>query len=412
MAFLYNFFIQLYILAIKIASIFNSKAAKALKGRKNWKEKLSAQIDPDEQWIWMHCSSLGEFEQGRPVFEALKKKFPDHKFALSFFSPSGYEIRKNYEYADVVFYLPFDTKRNARELAKILQPKYWILVKYDYWFNHLNAQYNAKTKIIVISAIFRPNQIYFKLSGQWMTKRLKKYIHHFFVQDKNSKKLLEKSGIHQVSVAGDTRLDRVKSIAKQTEKLDWVEKFKAKKNLIVIGSSWAQDEKLWIDYLNKYPPMNWKIIFAPHEINIKHIQNLRKNLESESLLFSDLKPDDNLKDADILVVDSIGMLSKIYASADLAYVGGGFNKSGVHNTLEPAVFGVPVIIGPNFKKFNEVKQMRNIGIVHSIKNYFEFEQLIMNLFVNDDKRVNVAKLAQNMFEEEISATQIIVDALD
>lgn len=412
MSFLYNFFIQLYILAIKIASLFNVKAAKALKGRKKWKEKLQSQIDPNEKWIWMHCSSLGEFEQGRPVFEALKKKFPDHKFALSFFSPSGFEIRKNYELADLIFYLPFDTQRNARELAKILKPKYWILVKYDYWFNHLKEQHKVNTKIIVISAIFRPKQIYFKLSGKWMTKKLKKYIYRFFVQDKNSKSLLEKVGIRQVVVAGDTRLDRVKIIANQTEKLNWVERFKGKNNLIVIGSSWAQDEKLWIDYLNKYPPLNWKIIFAPHEINSKHIQNLKKNLESETLLYSEIEDHNNLAKKDVLIIDAIGFLSKIYASADLAYVGGGFNKSGVHNTLEPAVFGVPVIIGPNFKKFNEVKQMKSIGIVHSIKNYFEFEQLIMNLFVNDDKRENVARIAHDLFDDQLSATQIIVDELD
>lgn len=409
---LYNFFIQIYILAIRLAALFNSKAAKGLKGRKNWKQNLTSQIDTNENWIWMHCSSLGEFEQGRPVIEALRKKFPDHKLALSFFSPSGFEVQKNYKMADVVFYLPFDTQKNARELAGILKPKYWILVKYDYWFNHLKEQKKINTKIIVVSSIFRSNQVYFKFTGKWMIQKLKKYIHHFFVQDRNSKNLLEKVGISNVTVAGDTRLDRVKSIALETKKLDWVEKFKGKRKLIVVGSSWSRDEKLWIDYINKYPPLNWKIIFVPHEIDLKHIQSLRNKIETESILFSEIKETSDLDRIDVLMVDAIGYLSKIYASADFAYVGGGFNKSGVHNTLEPAVFGIPVVIGPNFKKFYEVKQMKKLGIVHSIKNYLEFEHLIMNLTVNDEKRNNISKIANELFSEQLSATQIIMDKLN
>src|SRR5690606_136052 len=213
MSLLYNFFIQLYISGMKLVALFNPKAKKAINGRVNWEENLKKKIDKNDSWIWMHCSSLGEFEQGRPVFEALKQQFPDHKLALSFFSPSGYEIRKDYDLADVVFYIPFDTPGNAKKLSNILQPDFWILVKYDYWYNHLKRQRAIGTKIFVISAIFRENQIYFNPYGRWMINSLKDSLSYFFVQDENSKLLLENKGVQKVKVAGDTRYDRVKSIA-------------------------------------------------------------------------------------------------------------------------------------------------------------------------------------------------------
>ena len=411
MSFLYQIFIQLYVFGFRVFALFNSKAKKGIVGRKNWEEKLKNSIDPTSDWIWMHCSSLGEFEQGRPVFEALKQQFPHHKLALSFFSPSGYEIRKNYDLADVVFYLPFDTTQNAKKLAQILQPKYWILVKYDYWYNHLREQHKIGTKTIVVSSIFRENQVYFKSHGAWMSENLKKYFSHFFVQDETSEKLLKKIGINQVSVAGDTRYDRVKSIAAETNKLDWVEAFKSDKKLIVIGSSWGDDEQLWVEYVNKHQQPEWKVIFVPHEIKTPNILKLKNELKSTSVLYSEITPEVNLVNQDVIIVDAIGFLSKIYASADLAYVGGGFNKSGVHNTLEPAVFKIPVVIGPNYQKFNEVKVMKSKAIVYPIKNYAEFEQVLLDLTQNEDKRLEVAKAAQDLFDNQQSATDLILSYL-
>lgn len=411
MSFLYQIFIQLYVFGFRIFALFNSKARKGLDGRKNWEDNLRKAIDPASYWIWMHCSSLGEFEQGRPVFEALKKQFPNHKLALSFFSPSGYEIRKNYDLADVVFYLPFDTPKNAKKLAQILQPKYWILVKYDYWYNHLREQHKIGTKTVVVSSIFRENQVYFKSHGSWMSESLKKYISHFFVQDETSEKLLQSIGINQVSVAGDTRYDRVKSIAAETNKLDWVEAFKSDKKLIVIGSSWGDDEQLWVEYLNKHQQPEWKVIFVPHEIKMPNILKLKNDLNATSLLYSEITSEADLAKQDVIIVDAIGFLSKIYASANLAYVGGGFNKSGVHNTLEPAVFKIPVVIGPNYQKFNEVKVMKSKAIVYPIKNYAEFEEVLLDLTQHQEKRLEVAKAAQDLFDNQHSATDLILSYL-
>lgn len=411
MQFLYNFFIHLYQYAFRLAAMFNVKAKKAIEGRQDWEEKLTAQIDPEQDWIWMHCSSLGEFEQGRPVFEALKKEFPNYRLALSFFSPSGYEIRKDYDLADLVFYLPFDTPKNAKKLATLLQPKYWILVKYDYWFNHLKAQHKIGTQVLVISAIFRPNQAYFKAYGQWMTHRLRKYLAHFFVQDEISQQLLQSVDINKVSISGDTRYDRVKQIAQETQALEWVAQFKENKNLIVVGSSWSDDEELWQKYLQTNALENWKTIIVPHEIYPANMQKLKASFQGKTILYSEINDATDLKTFDIIIVDAIGFLSKIYASAELAYVGGGFNKSGVHNTLEPAVFKVPVVIGPNYQKFNEVKVLKAQGVVYPIQDYSSFETTVNRLVSQDTLRSEIGKKAANIFDNQASPTKIIMDYL-
>lgn len=482
---LYGFFIHIYQLAFRLTAWFNPKAKLAVEGRKNWEEKLQNLIDPYKQWIWMHCSSLGEFEQGRPVFEALKAEYPEYKFALSFFSPSGYEIRKDYALADVVFYLPFDTAENAKKLSEIFQPELWILVKYDYWYNHLKFQNQKGTKIIVISAIFRENQIYFKPFGKWLSSELKKYISHFFVQDELSLSLLQKIDIEKVTVSGDTRFDRVKAIAQQTEKLSWIEEFKGNKNLVVVGSSWKEDEELWVKFINETLPKDWKVVIVPHEIRAEKIQKLKESIQKSVVLFSELTnikiqsepdgisaplddrdsasiddcisaslddrgsatldsgisapPDDRetsshdsgisaslddristplddrdlapLEDREILIVDAIGFLSKIYASANIAYVGGGFNKSGVHNTLEPAVFGVPVVIGPNFEKFNEVKLLKENGVIYSFSNYSEFKNTVTELIQNEELRLTIRNKASKVFDDQLPSTQIILNHL-
>lgn len=430
MQMLYNFFIQLYTLGFKVFSLFNTKAKKGLKGRENWEQDLRKHIQPNQNWIWMHCSSLGEFEQGRPIFDKLKEQYPNHKLALSFFSPSGYEIRKNYGLADLVFYLPFDTPTNAQKLSGILKPAFLILVKYDYWYNHLKYQHTIGTKIVVVSAIFRESQVYFKPHGKWMASNLKKYVSHFFVQDEKSKSLLQKINIDQVTVSGDTRFDRVKTIAAQTQKLDWVEDFKANFKLIVIGSSWKDDEDLWVEFINNDLPKDWKIIIAPHEIKADKIKAFRNSINIESILYStNIKRSQNPVigqnpnsviersrdnqtstsfNSQLLIVDAIGFLSKVYASADVAYVGGGFNKSGVHNTLEPAVFGTPVIIGPNYDKFNEVKMLKEKGVIFPISNYAEFKSILLKVIGSQGERRRIQQLAQQVFHSQPLSTQIIL----
>ena len=432
MQLLYNFFIHLYTFAFRLAAFFIPKAKLAVDGRNNWEEDLKRKINVEDDWIWMHCSSLGEFEQGRPVFEALKAEYPAYKLALSFFSPSGYEIRKDYALADAVFYFPFDTAGNAKKLTEIFQPKLWILVKYDYWYNHLKFQYKTGTKIVVISAIFRENQIYFQPYGKWFSSKLKKYISHFFVQNQTSEQLLQKIGIENVTVSGDTRFDRVKSIAAQTETLDWIESFKSDKKLMVVGSSWKDDEDLWVQFINESLPADWKVVIVPHEIKADKIQQLKNSMNKEVVLLSEFSEfnlpfisaplDERTKsknntlgdlggNPDILIVDAIGFLSKIYASADIAYVGGGFNKSGVHNTLEPAVFGVPVVIGPNFEKFNEVKMLKKEGVIYSVSNYPEFKNIMSDLFQNEAKRASIRQKASEVFENQLPSTQIIVNSI-
>lgn len=417
MQFLYNVFIQLFVVGFRVAALFNPKAKKGLDGRKQWEKQLKETISPDNHWIWMHCSSLGEFEQGRPVFEALKHKYPTYQFALSFFSPSGYEIRKNYKEADLVFYLPFDTPNNAKKLAKILKPKIWLLAKYDYWYNHLKYQKRNGTQIMVVSAIFRPNQIYFKPYGKWFAQNLKRNIHHFFVQDATSQELLKNIDIKQITIAGDTRFDRVKSIANQTKPLAWVQEFKGSSHLIVVGSSWKEDEDLWLKFINEKLSSGWKVILVPHEIKSNQIKQLQTLIQKRSILYSELSLSSNLQkstitadinDSKVIIVDAIGFLSQIYASADLAYVGGGFNSSGVHNTLEPTVFGTPTIIGPNYEKFNEVKMLINKGVVFSIQNEEEFEEVVLDLIQHSDKRKAIHTQAKKAFNQQLPSTQIIL----
>uniref|UniRef100_UPI0039A62FC5 3-deoxy-D-manno-octulosonic acid transferase n=1 Tax=Ornithobacterium rhinotracheale TaxID=28251 RepID=UPI0039A62FC5 len=388
---------------MKIAALFSSKAQKAVAGRRNVWEYLRQKITPNQDWVWVHCSSLGEFEQGRPVIEAIREKYPTVKIAVSFFSPSGYEVRKDYPIADAVFYLPFDTPHNAQKLIKILKPKLWVLVKYDYWYNFLDAYKAAGVPIIVISAIFREKQIYFKPYGKFFAQKLKKDLAHFFVQNQKSVQLLAQIGILNASAVGDTRFDRVKEIADQADQLSWVEAFKQGERLFVVGSSWKEDEDFWVKWMNEECPLDWKIIIAPHEMNEKSILALKERFKDEVATY---QKQENLEQAKILIVDAIGFLSKIYAYADIAYVGGGFNKSGVHNTLEPAVFGVPVVIGQNYAKFQEVKDLMAEGALFSVSDYAQFQEIIKKL-ISEDLAIYKMK-TQAVFNRNLGATQKII----
>lgn len=379
-------------------------------GRKNWKQKMKSHIQPEDKIIWVHCSSLGEFEQGRPVIEKAKTEFPNHKIVVSFFSPSGYEVRKNYKGADYIFYLPLDTKQNAKALVKTLHPEILILVKYEYWYNLLKRLQKKKIPVIVISAVIKEKNVFFKAWGSWFRKIIRR-ISHFFVQDQDSKNLLESINFHEVTVSGDTRFDRVKEILNSKNELIFVEKFKGNSKLIVAGSTWPDDDEILTDFINSKLPEDWKIIFAPHNIDQKKIIQLKEKLKLPTTIYTQLK-EEELTDSRVLIVDTIGILTKIYAYADVSYVGGGFTKTGVHNTLEPAVFGVPIIFGPNYQRYFEAIELIENEAAVKFENQFEFDEKMSNLIENESERNRRGKIAYDLIQSKPNSTQLILNYLN
>lgn len=400
-------------MALKLASNFNEKAELWVNGRKNWEEKIASKISKTDKVLWVHCSSLGEFEQGRPIIEALKEKYPTHKIAVSFFSPSGYEIRKNYQGADVIFYLPLDTKSNAEKLIKVLHPEILILVKYEYWFNLITELHQQNIPTIVVSSIFRESQNFFKKDGKnWFAKKLS-LINHFFVQNQKSKDLLDSIQIIQNTIVGDTRFDRVKQIVHQDNKLDFMNDFKQNSKLIVVGSSWPKDEELFVNLINQKLTDDWKIVFAPHNLNDAEINSFLSKINQKAVKFSDLEKTakQDLIDSKIFILNTIGILSKVYSYADITYIGGGFGV-GIHNTLEAVTFGTPVIFGPKYKKFQEAVDLIEIGGGFSIANRHEFDT-IMNRLMNDENfRKESGKKAGDFVQNSPNATKIILEYLN
>ena len=345
---LYNFVLILAEFFLRIIALFNKKLRLFIDGRKEVFSKLKNEIPSGSKIIWIHCASLGEFEQGRPIIEKLKINYPSHKTVLTFFSPSGYEVRKNYKGADVICYLPLDTKKSAKKFIQLTNPALAIFVKYEFWPNILRELKNQQIKTILVSGIFRENQAFFKGYGAWMRKSLKGFS-YFFVQDDNSKNLLNSVGFTNVEKSGDTRFDRVFEITQQNNELNFVSEFKGANLLLVCGSTWKEDEDLLIDYINNSVSKNQKYIFAPHNIKEKEIIELKQRLNKKTILYSE-KENQNIADAEVFIIDAIGFLTKIYSYADIAFVGGGF-ATGLHNVLEPATFGIPIIIGPEYQKF-------------------------------------------------------------
>ena len=353
---IYNLAIRLYVFGIRLAALAgNKKAVLWVNGRKNWKENIKQKLIPNEKRIWFHCSSLGEFEQGRPVLEKLRSNYPDSKILLTFFSPSGYEIRKDYKGADWVYYLPLDSKANARNFFDIVDPSFVVFVKYDYWYYYLDECKKRKIPLLMTSAIFRKEQPFFKWYGGLHRKMLSCFT-HFFVQDEDSKKLLVHLNINNVTAAGDTRFDRVSEIAENFKPIKEIEEYCENSPVFVAGSTWPDDEKIIKDATAEFPDL--KIIIAPHEIHKEHLQQL-KQLFPEATLYAELTTH-NLQLSNCLIIDNIGMLSRLYHYATITYIGGGFNK-GIHNTLEAAVYGKPVLFGPNYKKFKEAIELIEAG---------------------------------------------------
>jgi 3-deoxy-D-manno-octulosonic-acid transferase len=384
--FFYNIFLLLYRAAVWLASAWNEKARKWRAGRKNIFETIrSSMQNVTSPVMWMHCASLGEFEQGRPVIEKIKKQIPGCTLIVTFFSPSGYEIKKNYAGADHVFYLPVDSKRNARKFLDIVNPSLVVFVKYDYWYYYLHEIKQRKINCLLISAVFREEQSFFKWYGGLQRKMLCCFT-HLFVQDEGSKILLRNIGLDNCTVSGDTRFDRVAEIAEKFEPVPLIEEFIDKKKVIVAGSTWKEDEEIIARYIHDRDPStaveDYRWIIAPHEINEKHISELKK-LFTNCILYSELEKNYN-KEKKVLIIDCIGLLSRLYYYATVVYVGGGFGKAGVHNVLEAAVYGRPVLFGPIYYQFLEAKELIEKGGAMSIANYDDFESGINNLSLRED----------------------------
>jgi 3-deoxy-D-manno-octulosonic-acid transferase len=399
---LYNLAIRIYGRLIAIAACFNEKAKKRHIGSHNTWNILEEQIDKESKYVWFHVSSLGEFEQGRPVMEKFKERNPQIKILLTFFSPSGYEIRKNYLHADVVCYLPVDTAKNVKKFFSLVNIEKAIFVKYEFWGNFLNGLKNRNIPTYIISAIFRKKQTFFKIYGGFYRNMLKCFT-HLFVQDNDSLKLLKTIDIYKVTVAGDTRFDRVSSIAQQSKNLPMVEKFADRKNVIVAGSTWAADEELLLKYFDE--SKNVKLVIAPHEIHESHIYEICNKLKCRCLRYSQLT-DDNATSADCIIIDCFGILSSIYRYADIAYIGGGFG-AGIHNTLEAAVYGIPVVWGTNYMKFREARELIACGGGFSVSDYKSLKNTFDNLLVDTAVGEKVAEYVK----QNIGATEKILHAI-
>ena len=405
--FFYNISIYIVAFHLKLIAYFNPKIKLGVLGRSQTFVTLSQQILKTDKTIWFHCASLGEYEQGFPVFKELRTNYPTHKIILSFFSPSGYEIKKHTDVADIVVYLPLDTKANAKRFLDLVHPSYIVFVKYDIWPNLLLEVKKRHLKAILISAAFRKHQTYFKFYGGNMRKALFAF-DHIFVQNETSKELLKTIQYYNTTIAGDTRFDRVLDQLQIDNSLTFIDAFKANEICIVIGSSWPEDEVILVKFINEYQDKNIKYIIAPHNIKSNQIETLKTNILLKTVLFSE-KNSKDLSQYNVFIIDTIGLLSKIYAYADIAYVGGAMGSTGLHNILEPATFGVPILIGKNYKKFPEASKMINEAGVLSIKNFSELNYNLTELITNLTKRKELGELNRKFIEKNKGAVIQIID---
>ena len=379
-----------------------------MEGRKAVFPTLEQKIKPSDKTIWFHAASLGEYEQGLPVIEKIKEKFPSHKIVVTFFSPSGYEVRKNNTVADVTVYLPLDTKKNAKQFLSLVHPELVFFIKYEYWLNYLSELKDLNTPTYLISGIFRENQMFFKWYGGFYRKALETFT-YFFVQNENSKKLLRQLGKANVAVSGDTRFDRVAAILEKDNSLDFISQFKNDTLTIVVGSSWPKDETLLVDFINSNA-YKVKFIIAPHNIKAEQIQQLKNSITKKTVLFSE-RNDKNLAEYDVFIIDTIGILTKIYSYADIAYVGGGFGNPGVHNVLEPATYGIPIVIGPNYSHFAEATALVNLEGCVSVSNKKELESALISLILIKVERQEKGHICETFIQMNKGATDIIMNTI-
>ncbi len=384
---LYSIGMYVLVLGVLLASIVSKKARKLVEGIPQTFKILKAEIKPDDRVVWFHAASLGEFEQGRPLMERLREEYPEYKILLTFFSPSGYEVRKNYHGADVICYLPFDTPGNVHSFLRLAHPEIALFIKYEFWMNYLTTAKKKGVKLYSVSSIFREKQYFFQW---WGTMRPLKQFDHLFVQNEESKRLLNKHGIDCVTVVGDTRLDRVIDIKDAAAPLPLVEQFVADSPCFIAGSSWGPDEEIYIPYLAKH--IDWKLIIAPHVISAVHLKSINKLLEDNGLKainYSDLEAGKStITDERVMIVDCFGKLSSIYRYGKIALVGGGFGV-GIHNVPEAAVYGIPVLFGPNNRKFKEAQDLKQCGGAFEYQDEQSFAA-IMDTFINNPQTIDEA----------------------
>ena len=406
MKIIYNTGIFIYTALVHLAALFNSKASLWVKGRQGWQARLSEKIKSGERRIWVHCSSLGEFEQGRPIIEGIKREHPEFKIVLTFFSPSGFEIRKNYAEADCVEYLPSDFPHNARKFIELINPEIVIFVKYEFWNNYIKEIHKKNIPLFLVSGIFRPEQHFFKWYGSFFRNILRRF-EKIFVQDQQSLDLLNGMGLRNVTLAGDTRFDRVVSISGTARNIPQLEQFRDGEKLFLAGSSWKKDEEIIAQYINRNPDkMKW--VFAPHEIDRPNIERLEKLFDVRSVRFSGFNPEKS--DSRVLIIDNIGMLSSAYKYAHIAAIGGGFGK-GIHNILEPACWKIPVIFGPNYGKFREAVQLIDQKGAYSFDSLEDFSRILDKLISEEVIYQKAADTAGKYITENTGATARILNEI-
>ncbi len=401
--FVYNLLISASWYVLQVIALFSPKMEQFVSGRKNSFSKLESVLKNGDKSIWMHVASLGEYEQGLPMLERIKSNYPSHKIVLTFFSPSGYEVKKDTPIADVVVYLPMDTISNAKRFLQLIQPELVLFVKYEIWPNYLHQLKLNAIPTLLVSAIFSKRQAFFKTYGGFIRKSLGTF-QHFFVQDEKSRDLLATIGYRNVTVSGDTRFDRVSEILNRDNSLDFMEDFKNGQFCLVAGSTWPEGEEILIEFINtSNAPI--KYVIAPHTIKPNHIEKIESGLNKKSIRYSGLG--ENLSTYDVIIIDTIGILTKIYSYADVAYVGGAF-ATGLHNTLEPAAFGIPVIIGPQYEGFKEAEDLVDKKGIHVVHNQAEFSSLMNRLLSDMDFRLETGTINSNYLTENTGATSQIV----
>lgn len=403
---MYNLAIYLYLLAVKFVGLFNKKVKLMRKGHKQTFDILRQGIDKDSRYLWFHAASLGEFEQGRPLIERIRKSHPEYKILLTFFSPSGYEVRKNYEGADVICYLPFDTPRNVRRFLNLAHPEMAFFIKYEFWQNYMKGLQKRGIPTYSVSSIFRPNQVFFRWYGGRYYKVLTRFT-HFFVQNEESRKLLATRGVTNVTVVGDTRFDRVLEISQAAKQLPIVETFKGDSLVFVAGSSWQPDEDIFIEYFNKHPEM--KLVIAPHVVSEAHLAEIMGKLKRPAVRYTQAT-EENVSKADCLIIDCYGLLSSIYSYGEIAYVGGGFGV-GIHNVLEAAVYGVPVFFGPNNRRFREARGLIEAGGGFEIKCYETFAMYLDRLMTDRNYLKDSGARAECYVKSNTGASDKVLSAI-
>ena len=415
---MYNIIIYLYFLGVIVASLFSEKVRKMWRGERQAIRILKEKVDPTAKYVWFHAASLGEFEQGRPLMEQLRREHPEYKILLTFFSPSGYEVRKNYEGADIICYLPLDTITNARRFLRTIRPVMAFFIKYEFWYNYLHILKHRGIPVYSVSSIFRPNQVFFRWYGRQYSHVLKCFT-KFYVQNDVSRDLLAKIGITNVDIVGDTRFDRVLQIKAAAKQLPIVEEFIAvsgeqseagempKAKVFVAGSSWQPDEDIFLPFFNEHK--DWKLIIAPHVIGEDHLQQIESKIDGQAVRYTTCNAEANsslftlhssLKDARVLIIDCFGLLSSIYRYADVTYVGGGFGV-GIHNTLEAAVWDVPVIFGPNNQRFQEAQGLKTCGGGFEIHDADDFRR-VMQRFMDEPQTIADAGRQSGAFVQQMT----------